>query len=85
MRIGSNSCWDFVKDNIAFFFTSIVQLDSTLCGDRFITLSVIRWALLNSPFAIVSEIIDAFVSSTYFRKRAFSVTRSLINMKKLRP
>ena len=84
MRMGSNSCWDFVKDNVAFFLHLSFSW-TQFCGDRFITLSVIRWALLSSPFATVSEIIDAFLSCTYFHKRAFSATRSLINMKKLRP
>ena len=48
MRIGSNSCWDFVKDNIAFFLHLSFSW-TLLCGDRFITLSVILWALLSFP------------------------------------
>ena len=67
MRMGSNSCWDFVKDNRIFlkiYRSAGLYFEMTI---------VLRWALLSSPFATVSDI-DAFVSSTYFHKRAFSAT-----------
>ena len=64
MIIGSNSCWDFVKDIRISLHLSVFS--STLSSsDHCITLSVVRWALLSSPFATVSEIV---ASSTYFKK-----------------
>ena len=78
MRMGSNSCWDFVKDIHTSLHLSVFSW-TLFSSDHCITLSVVRWALLSSPFATVSEIV---VSSTYFHKRAFSTTRSLIIIKK---
>ena len=75
MRIGSNSCWDFVKD--IRISLQLSMLNWTLfSSDHCTTLSVVRQALLSSPFATVSEIV---VLSTNFHKRAFSTVNKVVN------
>ena len=75
MRIGSNSCWDFVKDIRISLHLSMLSW-TLFSSDHCTTLSVVRRALLSSPFATVSEIV---VLSTNFYERAFSTVNKVVN------